>query len=574
MSFIDEEKINLIKSSSDIVDVVSEYISLTKKGKNYFGVCPFHNDHGPSLSVSPERQVYKCFSCGNAGNVITFVMNFENVGFNEALSILAKKSGIDYSYNKKQENTSFRTYYDIYDTVASIYKNNLESNAGSSAKDYLKNRGIDDNAIKDFDIGLSINNILLKALNKYDEYSLYKLDLLKKNNDQYYDTFTNRIMFPLHDNEGNIVGFSGRVYNTESSSKYINTGETEIFRKGNILYNYYKAKAFARKEKCIIICEGFMDVIRLSLSGYKNSIALMGTSCTLEQLNAIRSLNVEVILNLDQDNAGIEATMVLGNMLLKENINPKVIVFNDSKDTDELIFKFGKEVFDKAFNNKVDFIDFKFNNLKNKYNLKNDNEVTSYINILINEIDKLNDPILQELKIKDISRTYNISEQALYTKIKRKEKIIIKEEVVKKKKSYDKYDISELKILNFMLMNEDAVRIFENKLGYLINEDRNKFACEIVSFKNKNKGFILSDFITYIIPNEKLKNVFDDINALSETYEYTEKELYDYIDTIKKHLVDNQIKKLNEKIKSSLDINEQLKLLERIENLKKDVLKW
>ena len=226
-------KINEIRSANDIVDVISSYIPLEKKGKNFFGVCPFHDDSNPSMSVSRDKQIYKCFSCGASGNVFNFVMDYEHVDFKEALAILAKKAGIVLnSVNVKSKENKYDKYYKMYDISLKLYQNNLSSNLGTSAKEYLHKRGITDELIKTFKIVLATTSkdSLSKILNSKDytnkEIELYGLGTGTS------DLYINRIMFPLFDISNNIVGFSGRIYNTSSSSKYINTKETPIFKKG------------------------------------------------------------------------------------------------------------------------------------------------------------------------------------------------------------------------------------------------------------------------------------------------------------------------------------------------------
>ena len=290
-------KINEIRSANDIVDVISSYIPLEKKGKNFFGVCPFHDDSNPSMSVSKDKQIYKCFSCGASGNVFNFVMDYEHVDFKEALAILAKKAGIVLnSVNVKSKENKYDKYYKMYDISLKFYQNNLSSNLGTSAKEYLHKRGITDELIKTFKIGLATTSkdSLTKVLNSKDytnrEIELYGLGTGTN------DLYINRIMFPLFDISNNIVGFSGRIYNTSSSSKYINTKETPIFKKGELLYNYYNAKDSVRLLKKIVLVEGFMDVIRLHSINVTNAIALMGTSLTKEQINLLKRLSLNIIL--------------------------------------------------------------------------------------------------------------------------------------------------------------------------------------------------------------------------------------------------------------------------------------
>lgn len=230
-----QEEINNIRSSVNIVEVISDYIPLVKKGKNYFGVCPFHSDHSPSMSVSEERQIYKCFSCGAAGNVFNFLMNYENISFLEAVKIVADKAGIVVDINTKVKNNinnNFKDLYEIFEISQMFYTNNINTKFGNLAKEYLKKRDIDNDIIKEFGIGLALKDStnLTKLLEKkgYKENILLKTGLINKNNLTLNDVYYNRIMFPLWDITGHIVGYSGRIYNSEDTAKYINTKETDI----------------------------------------------------------------------------------------------------------------------------------------------------------------------------------------------------------------------------------------------------------------------------------------------------------------------------------------------------------
>ncbi len=571
-----EEIIKQIRESNDIVEVIGSYLPLTQRGKNYFALCPFHSDHSPSMSVSPDKQIFRCFTCKKSGNVITFVMEYENVNFTEALRILAQRVGIKVNVPKvRTVNKEFEIGYQIYDIVNSFYKNNLDSVLGENAREYLKNRGINKEIIKEFDIGLSVSNKLYKMLNKtYDAKILEDLDIIRKQDSSYADVFQNRIMFPIKDEEGNVVAFSGRIYNSVSDSKYINSKETFLFKKSNILYNFNKAKDNIRREKSIIICEGFMDVIRLWSIGYKNAVALMGTSLTDKHFELITKLKVKIILNLDQDNAGKSATLDIGNMLLKNKIDSEIIIFNEYKDSDELVLNKGKDAFDSAFNNRISFIDFKLNYLKKDIKLNDSVELANYIKKAIDSINELDDDILKEIKGKALAKEFNLNESTVMSRIKKgvKEKTIIKKEEPKKR--LNKYDISEMRILYYMLNNEDAIRLYEKELGYLSNDEMTDFANKIIDFRIKNGGFVLADFISSLQNEKKEYNIYAKIMNFDQIDDYDENVMRDYINVIKECFVKEQLGILNNKLKNTLDIEEKKELLRKIENIKKEVLKW
>ena len=267
MAFIDKSVINEIKSKNDIVDVIGSYINLNDKNK---ALCPFHDDHSPSFSVQPDKQIYKCFSCGESGNVITFVQKYNGITFIEALKMLADRANIKVDINTtKKVNTKYEKLYEINDTVNKYFKANLLSSEGIKATKYLEERKISKGIINEFNIGLSTTNKLSTILSKKYSYDdLVKLDIVKEINDRYYDTFQDRIIFPIIDENNNVIAFSGRKYTNEDLNnntlpKYSNTKETDIFKKSEVFYNINNALAEIKKKREIIITEGFMDTIRM-----------------------------------------------------------------------------------------------------------------------------------------------------------------------------------------------------------------------------------------------------------------------------------------------------------------------
>jgi DNA primase len=329
-----------------------------------------------------------------------------------------------------------------------------------------------------------------------------------------------------------------------------------------------------KKSKEIVITEGFMDTIRMSSIGYKNVVALMGTAFTKEHLEKIIKLKCKVILNLDQDDPGVSATLSIGEELLKNNIDTSVIVFDDYKDSDEFIVGKGKEAFDIAYNNRVSFIDFKLKYLKSRKNMKDSVEISKYINEAIVAINELDDEVLKELKIKELSNEFGIDESVIKNKLVIKEK---KEEVKPtevKKKRYNKYDISEIRILYLMLHYDDVILYFENSLGYLIHDNMSSLAYKIIEFRNDYGYFNYSDFIDYISEDERANETLKEVMKYHNNDEYSEEELEDYINTIKKYSIEKRIESLKNEMSNTLDVNKKIEIAEKIENIKKEVLKW
>ena len=578
MAFISKEVIDEIKAHNDIVDVIGSYIDLNEKNK---ALCPFHDDHTPSFSVHPDKQIYKCFSCGESGNVITFIEKINGISFSEALKLLADRAGIKIDVDvPKKTNSKLDKYYEINDTVNKYFKNNLFSNDGKQAIKYLNDRSIDKDIINEFNIGLSTNNKLNKLLDKkYNINDLIDLDIIKEINGNIYDTFQNRIIFPIIDENNNVVGFSGRKYLSDdikdnTLSKYSNSKETIVFKKSGTFYNINNSLINIKKSKEIIITEGFMDTIRMSSIGYKNVVALMGTAFTKDHLDKIIKYKCKVVLNLDQDDPGVNATLSIGEELIKNNIEVSVIVFEDYKDSDEFIVGRGKEAFDIAYNNRIPFIDFKLKYLKSTRNMKDSVEISKYINEAIKTLNEIDDDILKELKTKELSNEFGIDESVIKNKLKdgQKKTIIEKKEIPKKR--YNKYDISEIRILYLMLHYDDVILYFENTLGYLIHENMSSLAYKIIEFRNDYGYFDYSDFIDYLGDDEKLHETLKEVMRYHNSDDYTFEELDDYINTIKKYTIEKRVEKLKNEMKETLDINKKMEIGKKIENIKKEVLTW
>lgn len=571
MANISYEEILSIQRKANIVDIIRDYVPLTQRGKNYFGICPFHDDHNPSMSVSPEKGVYKCFVCGNAGNVFNFVMEYEKVSFYEAVKIVADKIGIsiDISTSKK-ENTKKSPLYDIYNIAYKFYQNNLNTVYGKDAKKYLLNRKIDEDVIKNFNIGLSLSDSelcnALKAKGFKDD-DIVSSGVAVQNGNNIYDIYKNRIMFPLYDLEGNVVGFSGRIYNQKSESKYINTKETEIFKKGELLYNYHIAKKEARKEKNIIVVEGFMDVIRLSTIGIVNVVATMGTAVTKYQLNLIQKLAPNITLMFDGDKAGEKATNAFIELANGNDSNIKVVRLEDNLDPDEYILTKGKDKMIFNLSHAQSVYDYKLSSYKENIDFNDSKEVSNYINVMIKEFEKIDDDIVREIEIKKLSESTNVSYDLIKSKLKEKEKNLI---ITHKPKNIkiNKYEKASKYILYRMINDNNMILYYFNNLSYLPNDIERKLASEIVLFYKKFNSFNLSDFIIYLEDKKELINLVVDISDLK----YTEDELNDnidnYFDVIKESLYNNQIVKLTSELKNESNSVKRMEIAQKIVDLK------
>ena len=612
--------VDIINNKVNIVDVISSYVPLTKKGRNYFCVCPFHDDHNPSMSVSPDKKIFNCFVCGAKGGVIKFVQDYEHISFLEAVKNIADKNGIKNNINTnnytKKEN--YTKEYEAYVLSNKFYINNLNTEKGILAKKYLSDRLISDEIIKEFGIGLSLgyDRSITKILEKkgYDFSMLESIGLSNNTDYGHSDLFVKRIMFPLHNTSGNIIGYSGRIYNNEDTSKYINTRETYIFKKGLNLYNYYKVRENIRNYKSIIVMEGFMDVIRAHSVSIFNCVATMGTAITVEQAKLLKSLSNNIILCFDGDKAGLKATIACGKELNLIGINPKVVRLEDNLDPDEYILKFGKDRFNDKINCAISFLDFKLDYLKEDKKLDNNEDLAQYINEVIEEVNNIEDDILKELTIKKVCKNINISEDIIFNKLKKEnnstfekveevdnfddfipqdtfvefnEEVIIQEpiinepiiqkpifnpkKVVSALKTSNKYTTAQRKIMFTILQNKDVCINFKDKIDVIPNDKYKEIYTKLIDFIYKYDVINIDNFIDFNKNDKELCNLTRQILNFNYNITYAEKEIDDLFDTLSEYNKKNEIKKLTALLEGETNIVKQIEYLEKIKEIKKGV---
>ena len=582
MNNVSQELLNEIRNSVDLTDIVSSYISLTPRGKNYFGICPFHDDNRPSMSVSKDKQIYKCFSCGATGNVFKFIMDYENISFMESVKKCADIANI--KLDLKISNNNFKDeknkpLYDIYENSNKFYQNLLNTSEGKEAKEYLYKRKIDDDLITEFKLGLSLKDrtmltqfLIKKDFNKSD---LINSGLVINNSYGLSDIYNNRIMFPIEDLNGRVVGFSGRIYNTTDNSKYINTKETDIFKKSEILYNYYRAKDESRHKGFVIIMEGFTAVMRAYQIGIKNVVATMGTALTKENANTIKKMARDVYLCFDGDSAGLKATMAAIVELSKIGVTPKIIKLEDNLDPDDYILQKGKDAFLSKLDNSINVMDFKLSYLKQNKDISKSDELASYVNEVINELVKIDDDVLKEITIKKLSFESNLDidfikerlSSANISKEEKKEVIVPMKKIINK---LNKYEKAEKFLVYYMLLSKEVVKIYDHKVKFITNNDLRLLAKEISAYYHKYGDIILADFLSYIDVYEDLSKTVKELLSLDLNDEIDLDVINDYVNTIKENLINMQIDKLKRKINEESDIKTQASLAQQICELKKE----
>lgn len=571
---MDNNLANVIRSKIDIVDIIGERIPLTAKGKNFFGVCPFHDDSNPSMCVSREKQIYTCFSCHATGNVYTFLMNYEHLEFPEVLKYLGDRVGVIVEGSKySKKNTKFDKLYEAYNLTAKYYQNNLNSSLGKEAKKYLYNRQINDEIIKEFGIGLSLDkkDDLVNLLTKkgYDLATLNNIGLAVDD----YDVYRDRIMFSLYDITGKIVGFSGRIYKDNNQNKYLNTKETAIFKKGEILYHYHIAKEECRLKKSVIVMEGFMDVIRASTIGIRNTVALMGTALTKEQISLLKRLSNNIILCLDGDSAGVHATLSIGQNLFDQGIEVKVINLPDPLDPDTFILNNGQESFENLVSSAINFSDFKMLKLRENVDFRSDEEKANYINSVLEEMTKITDEIRIEVMLKRLAKEFDIEYNTLQMRLYSLKKaqntpkemaLPIKKDVKKK----DKYVKAVEQVFYFMLNNDWVISQVEKEKLILAEETMRNLCSEIIYFYKQN-GFInTADFYTYVNDKDDILVLLNSILADNYNEKTTKEELNLYFKVIKDYSIKQEIKRLNILMKKEFDPLQQALIAEKIRKLR------
>lgn len=419
-----DELIEEIKNNNDIVDVISQYMSLKRSGRNYFGLCPFHNEKSPSFSVSPDKQIFHCFGCGVGGNVFHFISKIEGIGFKESVEMLADRAGItlptlDNSGDDRLQKLKSRVY-EINKEAAYFYHENLYKPSAKIAQEYVKKRKLDNNTLKNFVIGYSgkFDDLykFLKQKGFKDEEIIASSLVNRTSKGQFIDRFRGRLMFPIQDIRGRFIAFGGRVLD-DSKPKYINSPENIVYSKGRHLFGLYNAKKGDTKQ--IIIVEGYMDAISLHQRGITNVVASLGTALTEAQGRLLRRSSEKIIIGYDADGAGQAATLRGLEILNNLGCDIRILQIEGAKDPDEFVTKYGKERFLKYVDASISLVEFKVKILKKELNIENTSDKIKFLNEIAKILTKVNNDMEQEIYIDKISKDYNISKEAIYSEVKK-----------------------------------------------------------------------------------------------------------------------------------------------------------
>ena len=564
---IREEVIERIRQDNDIVDIISENVRLKKSGRNYVGLCPFHNDKSPSLSVSQDKQIYKCFSCGEAGNVITFVMKYKKLTFYEASKYLADKAGIPLELGNAKESQITKKkelLYKVNTEAARYYFYNLQRT--SFAKEYFLKRGIREEVIKRFGLGYAQDrwHDLIMYLKKkgFNENLLLEAGLILKSEKKgnTYDRFRHRVMFPVFDVRGKVIGFGGRVLD-DSKPKYLNSPETVVFHKGTNLYGLNFATKNKLEQDYIIIVEGYMDLISLHQHGITNTVASLGTALTINQARLLKRYVNKVIISYDADVAGQTATLRGLEILRHAGLDVKVLKVPQGKDPDEFVRNNGKDAFLRLVDNALPLIEYRIKKAAEGINLRDNNELVKYGEKFAEILADLN-PIEKDVYIKKISEETSIKEQAIYDLLSQ---VMAKDQkennFMNKKADYGTklyvepgYLKAERTLIKLMFKEEYFQELNELiKVGDFVLDSHNKIYSLILQGKNEDT----SNIISY------LESRCDDVESSKELINIKEQEILEFTDkdrVIKDYMQEVQSYKLKKKIE---DLKKKQSILEK-----------
>lgn len=578
---IPNEIVNDILKSADILTVISSYLNVIKKGNNYYALCPFHNDKDPSLQISVSKQIYKCFSCGEGGNVFNFVAKYENISYVQAIVKVASLIGYESPYLTKsvtKVDPELSKSWDILKQAKDFYCYVITTEGGKDGLDYLKSRHIDEEMIKYFSLGFAPENgsILINTL-RNKGFSLDDIDkcgLLVRTSNLFLDRFKGRVTFPLFDEYGNVVGFSARRIKDSDEAKFINSSASKVFNKSSVLYNYQNAIKEARKEKYVYVVEGFMDVISFYRAGIKSCVALMGTAFTNEHAKMLKRLNVEVRMSLDGDDAGQHGIVQAMKILEDNHISYKIVNYqNDLRDPDDIFTQDGKDLFLKRFTTLQEKNDFLLSYFVKKHDLTSLDGKKKFIEDLLENKKNFSSKIEREIFLNEVSKLTSLNLTVLEESFKNNvdEKVFFTPK--KRNKQYSKVVRSERKLIYYMLQSYEAVEFIKESNVFFIHDIYMTIANYILEFKESNPDIELNQLINSISMIDSREEIVQTLISIAEENNlespFSKESANEYIknleDCLKKQRIESQ---LEEAKKNSNDL-EQAKLIDSmLHNLK------
>lgn len=569
-NYLPEDFIEEVRVANEITDVLSEYLTLKPKGKNYFGLCPFHNEKTPSFSVDPEKQLYHCFGCGAGGNVFTFIMDQERLDFIDSVKFLAQRKGIPLpgSIESPQDEETRKHKEQLYRLnreAALYYHENLLSHHGRHALEYLKSRGIDQRIIKTFGIGYaprswdSTKNYLLSK--GFDKQLLTETGLILEKNQREYDRFRDRIMFPIIDHRDRVVGFGGRVLD-DSAPKYLNSPESPIFNKGSVLFGLNLARK-RRPIESFIIVEGYLDVITLHRFGIYNGVASLGTALTPDQARLMRRYTQNIYTAYDGDTAGQKATLRGLDILKSVGCNVRVIVFPKGMDPDDILVNHGIEYFNKLMNNAMTITDFKLDRLQAQYDLDNQEEKVEFTTKAVRILTDVDNLLERDIYIQRLNNLTGFRPELLYRYVEQVENRGGKPGLKKNKIGNNRHTTpirkarihiaanikAEMHLIRLMASDEEMAKRIINRLGDLRFDDpiHNKVADIIKELIARDVGLNPAQVLNYV-QDDKLRGKITEIFEIEMEYDNVDRYIDDCIGELRRSQLEKRRNYLMEQI--------------------------
>ena len=568
-----DEIIEEVRQNNDIVDIISQYVHLTRKGRNYFGLCPFHSEKSPSFSVSPDRQIFHCFGCGVGGNIYTFLMKIEGITFKEALEQLAERANIQLPKLENNADTAREELkakvYKVNEFTAEFYHQNLYKPTSKIGQEYVKKRKMNKETLEAYRIGFSGKfDELYKALKAqgFGEKEILESGLVNKNdNGTYIDRYRNRLMFPICDVRGKVIAFGGRILDDSKikdpkfpQPKYINSPENVVYSKGRHLFGLNVAKKDSAKK--LLIVEGYMDVISLHQRGVTNVVGALGTALTEQQGWLLRKSTEQVILGFDADGAGQTAIARSMEILQKMGCDMRVLQIEGAKDPDEYIVKFGEGRFRLAMDNAISLVEFKVKNLKKDLNLENTGDKIKFLNEIAKILSKVENTMEREIYIEKIAQGYNISKEAIYAEVN---KLIYNN--TKEDKVLQSREIKPVRenIKNTTEIDEDLKRRENTIIAILLDSNANMFA----KIKEQIKPEDFKDSVNRKIAEQLYKELEKEDCNINRLIDSFDEETQNHITMVM--ATDYEIDNLEKAVDDILQKYEK----EKLDNRKQEILK-
>ena len=587
MGRISEQIIEQIRSTADIIEVVSGYVQLKKRGRNYFGLCPFHGEKTASFSVSPERQIYKCFGCSVGGGVINFIMEIEGMEFINAVKHLADQYSIELQIDESpgQSKDLITQLFDIHTQTARTFLENLGTEEGSKVLAHLESRGLTRDTIKKFQLGYSLKqkDALLSAFRKDGVRSdaMKQSGLFIDTKSGYMDRFRGRIMFSISNSAGKIAAFAGRVFESDDLAKYVNSPETPIYNKSKILYGLHETKQIIRTSKSVIVVEGYLDFLQLYQSGIHNIVAISGTAFTDQHALQIKRFCENVHLAYDGDSAGISAAIRAGYVLLRAGLSPLIVNIPNGLDPDDWVKRDGNTPFLEAVENSAKLLPFHFQNYKR--DVTSTTGKTAFVNEVLMEIIQIKDPVSRELQGRELSEIVGVSAESIFQSLhnmlekqKRRQNFQQNNQNLKPKLS-DKKQLLENDLIRLCFAENSTIRKFLFdfvKPEWIATELSRKIYEKVyihLPSANAPKASLIMNELKNDVHRSKLAEIVFDLEKFTPTILSAQ----DCVIRLEKNWINLHIQSLRDELKNAESMGKDplsiMKNIEKLQNQKNNI---